>query len=294
MKQLPLFLLILSSSFVYSQNDSLMPNLSAHYLIECTTGCEIPPCETTYHDFYFINSDLSNDTVDIEASGQVFAKIYMDSSKVYLKRLGAIPSDCYLGWEDFELSGEWELLYDYGLSVGDAAYSVYGNPTVVTSIEDIVIQGESRKKFILDEGISAYIQGIGDVGHPLLPLMFMFEVQYRVCSSELFYTGPSAIDTIYYSPNCEGGFLSSVHESVEKIAVYPNPSDGTVNVQLSANVQIESLLVVDVMGRVVLRDNYFQGGEDLYELDLTSLKAGIYTIIIHKKDRAYSSRIVLN
>ncbi len=56
------------------------------------------------------------------ANQTLIAKIYSDSLKVFLKRIAPIQ-DCYEGWSDPEFTGEWQLLYNFGLSIGDTANS---------------------------------------------------------------------------------------------------------------------------------------------------------------------------
>jgi hypothetical protein len=275
------------------QNDSLMPNLSAHYSIGCTTGDWPQQPFTTYHDIIFNNPDTNFDTIEVSAPfSAVFAKLYMDSSKVFIKRILEYDVGCNQGWSQ-PLTNEWELLYDFDLSVGDSAYSYYSEP-YITGIEEVEIQGVFRKKFIIGEGIDYYIQGIGSVNHPLYPKMELFETGYDVCSSELYYSGPSIIDSISFSPNCEGGFLSSRNQSQSRIRVYPNPSDGNVKIQLPETHSEASIILVDVFGNILWQESVSLQDGKSYGLSLGFLSQGVYFINVRTRTKNFSSRLILN
>ncbi len=60
---------------------------------------------------------------------------------------------------NYESVGEEHLIYDFNLNVGDE--SVMGE---ISAIEFVVIDGELRKKYIIENAHKEYIEGIGTVG----------------------------------------------------------------------------------------------------------------------------------
>lgn len=266
-------ILLLSLSKASAQNDSLMPNLSADYLVRCYTE----PSWYYEQHILFANPNTAYDTVNVvyDQSDEIYAKLYMDTLKVWIKRIAHIP-DCYVGWSEDEFTNEWELLYDFGLEVGDSAYSFQGSSGIITSIEEIVVQGQIRKKFIIDGGFHAYIQGVGDMSHPLIPKMYMFENGYETCTSQLYYSGPSPIDSITFSPNCSGEILSTSYIELENLNVYPNPATDFLHIS-SDKVNIMSGVIFNAVGKKVIS---FSIKNQVGKVDVGRLNPGIYFVIV--------------
>ncbi|NEN22529.1 T9SS type A sorting domain-containing protein [Cryomorpha ignava] len=248
-----------------------MPNLTAHYRVLCFTDS---PWDVE-QDIFFSNPNPAYDTVDVyNQYDELYAKLYMDTLKVWIKRIDYID-DCYVGWpEDF--TNEWELLYDFGLEVGDTAYSPYFDIGIITSIEEIQVQGQIRKKFIINEGINAYIQGIGDTRHPFYPKMYMFENNYKTCTSQLNYIGPSPIDSITFSPDCNGEILSTSHMELINFNIYPNPVSDKLHISLPAGVAISGS-IYNAVGMQVL-DFSFVNSQT--QVDIRKLEVGTYFVKI--------------
>ncbi len=267
-KYIAAIILLCILSQASAQNDSLMPNLSADYKVRCYS--ESPWYEEQH--IVFSNPNPAYDTVNVYTQyDELFAKLYMDTLKVWIKRIANIP-DCYMGWSDPEFTNEWELLYDFGLEVGDSAYITYSGTGLITSIEEIEVQGQIRKKFIIDGGSASYIQGIGDVRHPFQPKIHMFENYYETCTSHLYYSGPSPIDSITFSPNCDGEILSVNQIEKGTFQVYPNPAIETMHISLQ-NANAKSGSIYNALGEFL---NSFTIKSQEIHVDVHELNPGIY------------------
>lgn len=269
MKYLFAVFLAVVGNVSFAQNDSLMPNFTATYQVNCNADW------SSSENFTFINPNLEFDTVEVfNSSSEMIARLYMDSLQVWIKRIIEIP-DCYVGWSQ-EITNGWELLYDFGLSVGDSAYSIYAGQGIITSIEEIEIQGETRKKFIIDDGYDTYIQGIGSVRHPFMPKMYIFEVSYEVCTSNLYYFGPSSIDSLTFSVNCDGQILSSQNRKLPEFNLYPNPSTSYTILSTEEN-QTGTVKIRNLAGQLLETHQMYHQS---IRLDTSTFSKGVYFVIL--------------
>lgn len=81
--------------------------------------------------------------------------------------------------------------------------------------------------------------------------------------------------------------LEEVYSS--SILVYPNPSNGIVNIQLS-NQQLETVMVFDLSGRLVLTKEYTVN-DNKSVIDLTSLTSGVYSLNLKTNNKLWTERI---
>ena len=266
-KYIAAIILLCILSQASAQNDSLMPNLSADYFLLSVTES---PWSFGEH-ILFSNPNPAYDTVDVYTENdELFAKLFMDTLKVWVKGIGNETS-----WSEV-LTNDWELLYDFGLEVGDTAYSIYFDAGIITSRVEIEVQGQTRKKFILNGGTNAYIQGVGDVHHPFLPKLYTFENGYETCTSHLYYSGPSPIDSITFSPDCNGEILSTRQVELADFNVFPNPASETLNISLNDG-KAESGTIYDSLGK---RVKFFSVKSQEIQVDVHELNPGIYFVKI--------------
>ncbi len=83
--------------------------------------------------------------------------------------------------------------------------------------------------------------------------------------------------------------------AVETFNVFPNPNDGTFNMELvgDAEENIE-LTIFDVLGQAIYTDNYdFYSGELNTQIDLKNITSGTYIIKLAVRDRASYQKIVV-
>lgn len=92
-------------------------------------------------------------------------------------------------------------------------------------------------------------------------------------------------------PNCVLGVNYFEHK--EMIKVYPNPSNGLVNIRIDQYVGKINLQVVDINGRVVytLKNDDFNNEKTI---DLNKLQSGIYVLKLIGEQLNYTQKIILN
>ena len=79
----------------------------------------------------------------------------------------------------------------------------------------------------------------------------------------------------------------------EKVSVYPNPSNGIVNIDLQgALAQTASLEVYNAMGQLVVSKNYNEVSGK-FEVNLSGNAAGVYTIKLIANGEVVTKRVVL-
>ena len=81
----------------------------------------------------------------------------------------------------------------------------------------------------------------------------------------------------------------------ENLKVYPNPTNGIFNIELS-NTQAKSTIiyVVDMLGKVVKKEEvFFSNGDLKKQLDLTRMENGIYLVSFSVDGVEYKIRVVL-
>jgi extracellular elastinolytic metalloproteinase len=75
--------------------------------------------------------------------------------------------------------------------------------------------------------------------------------------------------------------------------VFPNPSDGQVNIRIKQFVGKVNIQVIDINGRVV----YSVKNEDFsreLKLDLNRLGSGMYILKVNGEGLSYTEKIILN
>jgi hypothetical protein len=92
-------------------------------------------------------------------------------------------------------------------------------------------------------------------------------------------------------PNCALAVQDFENESVMKM--YPNPTTGTVNIQISQYVGKVNIQVSDLSGKVIyaLKGADFNGNKSL---DLSSLARGIYIVTVKGDDLNYVEKVIVN
>ena len=98
-----------------------------------------------------------------------------------------------------------------------------------------------------------------------------------------------------YWPKCTNSTVSvdDVKSVEERVSVYPNPSNGIVNIDLQgALAQTASLEVYNAMGQLVVSKNYNEVSGK-FDVDLSGNAAGVYTIKLIANGEVVTKRVVL-
>lgn len=84
----------------------------------------------------------------------------------------------------------------------------------------------------------------------------------------------------------DGTVATVDHQLSEQVVIYPNPARENLNVQLFGNLSVELVSVHDNVGREVLRANR------LDELEISSLKTGMYSLILNTSGGLIAKKFV--
>jgi hypothetical protein len=92
-------------------------------------------------------------------------------------------------------------------------------------------------------------------------------------------------------PNCLLAVQDFENESVMKM--YPNPTSGTINIQINQYVGKVTIQVSDLTGRVVytIENADFEGGK---ALNLSALTKGVYIVSVKGDDLNYVEKVIIN
>ena len=73
------------------------------------------------------------------------------------------------------------------------------------------------------------------------------------------------------------------------VKVYPNPSNGLINVELSEAAEV---VLLDMAGRVVARSNIF-GTTNIVQFNGQILDAGVYNVVIKTESVTQTERVTI-
>ena len=102
-------------------------------------------------------------------------------------------------------------------------------------------------------------------------------------------TTKDSADAVCFS-TCNICFLGT-EEMVRNLIVFPNPTSGMITIHKLDRLEPKIIQVTNVMGRVVL-ENIWQVGENLQNIDMSSLAPGMYTIRLNTDDEVINFRVV--
>lgn len=256
-----LILGLMISGLIYSQDYYPLVQENNEWNVLMVIGY---PYDTTY---WTITYNIYGDTT---ISGQNYKKVYKSGEYE-----GGIREEEQKVWYFSKYYDEETQIYDFTLEVGDTM-NIYYDWMVVDSISSIEINGEDRKHMYFScygQGglLEHWIEGIGS-NFGVLQSGGCFVVGYKT----IFLCMSEDGELIYMNPNYSSCYFNNT-EIVElhnpKIQVYPNPTKDKINIKKSENVKIETITIIDIIGKKLLEFD-----KDRNELDLSGLSSGIYLL----------------
>jgi hypothetical protein len=170
-----------------------------------------------------------------------------------------------------------QLLYDFTLQVGDTVsgyIETYAYPKdVVYSIDSVLVGDNYRKRWNinLSYGISL-VEGMGST-YGLIEKSPGQIVDAPDISITCFKQNGNTLypDT---TTNCDIiTSLKSPIKDADLIKIYPNPSNGSINIELDQSLKVKGLKITDMIGNIMLqRERDFSGNLDV------NLPAGIFLL----------------
>lgn len=175
------------------------------------------------------------------------------------------------------------LLYDFSFDLG-STINQYGNNFVVTSVDNIDVEGGTRKKITLrsvesycgDNLTLIWIEGVGSDKHPFYPDFNMGNVcsaggGYGIYTECSFQNG----EHIYGDSNCSSLLNTNItNEIATKIDFSPNPFTTQLTIQSENEFQDVTLKLYSSVGQLV-RETKNLSGKNIV-ITRENLKSGLY------------------
>ena len=228
----------------------------------------------------------------ININSQEYYKVYRsgyyhinNDPNVYYNSYFAPLREASNKWYTVDIDINAVLLYDFTLNVGDTVNSFAnfnGDLITIADIDTIMIDGESKKKFILSDNYGAeyIIEDIGASTGLFEPLTWFDNWSILRCF---------AIDyvPIWLNPasgSCDLSVdISEIQEEDENY-IYSNPAQESIILIVPLHSEVN---IIDAMGRELM---CFTSNEKQLKIDVSWLNDGIYHAqIIHNGERAIRS-----
>lgn len=88
---------------------------------------------------------------------------------------------------------------------------------------------------------------------------------------------------------CSALGISSVDSDFNRLKLYPNPATNDVIIESNASLKMNAIKVVNTLGQTVLTTTL--QGATVYQLDVSTLSNGLYTVIVSTDNKNYTRRI---
>jgi hypothetical protein len=272
MKQLVLFLLL--SSFILNaqilDKSNVWHEMETRYIV-----CKSPKCEKDIQVITNIYSIEKDTTISNKIYSKIKDTIFYSDGKYTLSTPGCIRQDGKKVY--FRPSSLDELLiYDFSLQIGNT-FSTYSQLYTVTSVDSIIINGNKYLQIQLidmDDAIAErndtlqWIEGIGAKEGFLYPINAEGLLLCFYNNSGLVYQNNKG----YECKEISAGVKTK--NNLAQIRLYPNPSNGFVNIEGIS--RIESVQLFDIYGKKIMERK--QNSDSSILLNLANLPKGIYFI----------------
>lgn len=237
-------------------NDTVFTNVKAYEIIsDYYPEVDCPPfhVDTVYYNTtYFIHEDNSG-------------KIFRFNSNSYYQSI--------------------DLLFDYNLKIGDSIYYEYKGYFYIDTIYNITTSDGIIRKIYIDDFTSYtggyFIEGLGGVAGPIYEPFYLFEDgawlkcwDYFGCDFNNCYDFQSGISD--FGINNIG------------LTLYPNPVKS--NLRISAESYIQSIVIMDINGRII--KSYFYDDTYDIEINLIDLFPGIYIFKIKTESISIIKKLI--
>jgi hypothetical protein len=83
--------------------------------------------------------------------------------------------------------------------------------------------------------------------------------------------------------------LGTSEDLKEKIAIYPNPTNGILNIK--GNNAISQVLIYDVLGKIMC-NNQLSTNNNLFQIDMSKFENGMYIIKVQEDNSVYETKIM--
>ncbi len=194
-------------------------------------------------------------------------------------------------------TGTDELLYDFGLSIGDTMPVVF-NPQsyVLTSIDSVLLNnGEYHRRFVFtgSSGQNVYwIEGVGNINVPFSPTSVGGLPPSQlglICS---YQNGINLYDVgNLHGINCSNLLTTNpaIHKK-DNFKIIPNPSITEFRIEVDDPFPL-AVSVTDVTGRLIYK-NPFSPENNIITIDCSNWQSGIYFVKVAFKNKEVIKKFI--
>lgn len=223
--------------------------------------------------------------------------------------IGAIREDTIQRKIYFHNYTDEIVLYDFTLDVGDTIYystNLYYNLDyykVVDFIDSVNVSGQYRKRWHLTNSYMSmtdtWIEGIGSVYR--YGLLYPNDPDLVLDASNPYF-GCFSHDTITYmiGSNCSGTCpctdwlveISEIDKNSDGVKIFPNPTENIVTIEISSDIFLYDYMeLFTYNGRLV---DKFKINSEKLEINMSSLKKGLYFIKLTGNEKTILKRVIKN
>jgi Secretion system C-terminal sorting domain len=244
---------------------------------------------------FFDGADSGNPLLikgDSIVDNKLYHKVYYWGEEVGLVRENVLSSKLWFWGEN---DGEERLIMDLDLVVGDtfnaiAPYFSNADIAVVQSIDSI----DMRKRIIFDISVGEgyiseqlqFIEGIGPNASILYLTNESFDIAQLTCKK---YENEELV--FHYFPdldNCLFPVGSAPNVKKYEVALYPNPLNDILNVDVKEPSKSAMLEILELTGKRLLKKPITTSNE----IDMNNLGRGLYIYKIFMEDQVLSGKLL--
>lgn len=296
MNRIPLSILL---SLISSASSAQVEYLDATSRWSETGGYFSAPISGSLTYEYFLNGDTligGTSYHKVQRTG-VDSTFMMIPEPPYSQFAGVNSMDAYMGSirEDVSNSswyvvfqGQYseQLLYDFGLLIGDTISGTFGdcsaNP-VVSAIDQVMVNGLPRNRFHLNNSPKYFVEGVGASSGLFGYLCKFFESGNCL---ETYYLDQDSLIVDGCTPVSTG--IGSNENTKLDIHVFPNPTSERITITV-ADKTLYSVQLMDAQGKVVLHSS----GSGQQTLNVEHLANGPYKLIARSNSFHASTTVLI-
>ena len=244
-----------------------------------------PPIDTTYFTTnYIIGEDSILNNIE-------YKKLFTFTQELPNRVLkGLIREDSTRKvWYKRIVDENEVLLYDFSLVAGDSLKIGFDTLDYyyVDSVTTCIINGNQRRKYWISDydWQETWIEGIGSNRGIInsASATIVGGWSWLLCVSD-------SGELIYSNPNFESCYLVDGIDELEDpvFHIYPNPAKNLLNINNSRNNEIESILLINVSGKIIKR---FDSRKT--RLDISDINSGLYFLRVFYKNGEWTTKIII-
>ncbi|HMC00861.1 MAG TPA: T9SS type A sorting domain-containing protein [Flavobacteriaceae bacterium] len=185
----------------------------------------------------------------------------------------------------------WVEVIENNCSSFDEVTVEVAEPILAYAGKDVTIcSGESVE--LTASGGSKYVWNTGETSQSIVVAPTHTSV-YEVTVTDGISQGKDKVKVTVIQCESTSLDLNDNFSNNVEFSVYPNPTNGALNVKLLQLNNLSSLMLFDLLGKTLINKVIDPNGNQLIKLDLSSYPKGVYILTIIQNGRPFSKKVVL-